>query len=269
MSVSLHKSLERLQAFNDTSYPILSIYFNLPTKQVKAETIVNRLQTLINKSLTLKQRKEMQNNIRYIVGLIQKNYSNAAGETLGIFSGGDALFEVLHLPYQMKSSVHYAHRAYLDPISKAQEYSRRFLVILNDREKAIFYTIRSGKLEDRAEVFDNRVPKDVSGTGSMGLRTQRTDKIQRHVYEQLQKHFDYLAKCATDFIEDKPITGVILGGHKREMSQFEKHLPKSLQRKVIGNFVSELHTNVDEILKKSTQVITKVNKELHPQLLAA
>jgi peptide subunit release factor 1 (eRF1) len=266
MSMALNKTIERLKTYTNSSDPILSIYFHLPVpKRYTNTTIVNKLQSCINANMSFKQREAMKNNIRYIVGFMQ-DYQQARGEeTLAFFSGGDNLFEVLHLPYKIPNTVKCAHEPYLEPLYQAQEDTRRYLVILSDKQKAILYTIFAGSLEAQEEVFDDSVPHDAQGRWANAPRAQRNDKLQRHIHEHLQKHFAYIASRAVSFIKNKPIAGVILGGHKTEMSQFKEHLPKNLKEKVVGNFVSELNTNFNEILGKSKEVVASANHQYnHP-----
>lgn len=266
MSQDINKTLDRLKTFNNSSSPILSVYFHLPVpKLYTQETIINKLQTHINANLTIEQRVEMQQNIQFIAGFMEK-YQQARGEETLAFFSGDSLFEVMHLPYKIESAVTYAHKPHLEPLLQAQESSRRYLVILSDRKNAIFYTYAGGAIEDRDSLFDDSVPQDVAHIGADGLRTQRDDKTQRHVHEHLQKHFSYIGERAEAFIKNKSIVGVILGGHKNEMSQFKEHLPKTLKEKVVGEFVSELHGNFNEILKRSSKVIEQVNKQFNHQL---
>jgi peptide chain release factor subunit 1 len=263
MSKDLTKQIDRLKTYSESPAPILSIYFQLPVpKKYTTETIVNKLQTHINANLSYEQREEMMQQIQMIVGFME-TYQQARGEnTLAFFSGGNNLFEVMHLPYKMKSSVTVSHSPHLEPLLIEQEDSRRYLVILSDKKNAMFYTIAGGTVEDNDKLFDESVPQDINHIGSQGLRTQRDDKTQRHVHEHMLKHFSYIAKRAEDFIKNKKIDGVILGGHKNELNQFKEQLPRNLKEKVIGDFVTELHTNAQDILKKSSKIIDNFTTQI-------
>jgi hypothetical protein len=89
------------------------------------------------------------------------------------------------------------------------------------------------------------------------------------MHAHLQKHFSYIGERAQAFIKNKSIAGVILGGHKNELSQFKEHLPKTLKEKVVGEFVSELHGDFKEIVDRSKIVIEQVNKQFNHQLAPA
>lgn len=99
--------------------------------------------------------------------------------------------------------------------------------------------------------------------GSEGLRTQKENKLEKRIQEHVHKHFNYIAHRAQDFISDRKIAGVILGGHKTEIGLFREHLPKQLREKVMGDFVSEFHTNFDDILQRSKKVIETVALQNH------
>jgi len=265
MSVEETKTLQRLIAYNGSPSPILTIYFRLFSSKIKQDDSLNqRLEKIIMQELTSQQREEMKSNIEYILGFLENYQPSNYEKTLAIFSGGSNLFEVLHLPYEIEPMIKFSHDPYLDPLLQAQEDSRRFLIILNDREKALFYTIYSGTLEDQEAVTSGEhVPQDVKGRWPESPHAQRDDKVQRHIHDYLSRHYDFIAGKAAQFINRKPITGVVLGGHKDQMSQFEKHLPKHLRDKVVGKFVSELHVNFNKIMARSKAIIDSSNQELN------
>ena len=266
MSFDLSQRIKRLQNYKGSPSPILSIYFKLPVpKRVTNVTIVNKLQTYINANLSYEQREELRNNIELIIGFME-NYQQARGErTLAFFSGGDNFFEVLHLPYEIDTVVKYSHDPYIEPLLKSQSDHRRYLVILNERKRAILYTVLSGTLEDQKTITNDTVPQDVRGNWPDSPRADRHDKVQRHIREHVHHQFLYIAQKAAEFISKKPIAGVILGGHRTEMSQLQKLLPKQLKEKVVGTFVSDLKTDFNEILAKSKDVIARVDKKFNKQ----
>ena len=118
-----------------------------------------------------------------------------------------------------------------------------------------------GALEDHKTLYNTSVPKDAKGRAPEVPYAQREDKIQRHVQDHLHRHYKYISQSAQEFVKNRDITGVILGGHKNELSQFEKHLPKTLQTKVLGRFVSELKGDFNDIVKKSKKIIADTNSK--------
>lgn len=267
MSFDIEKTIQRLQSYNGSPAPILSIYFQLPIpKRVTNETIVNKLQTFINADLPIQLRDRMQNNIEYIAGFMEAYQQRRGERTIAFFSGGNNLFEVLHLPYKVENIVMVSHDPFLLPLLKEMEQDRRYLVILPDREKAIFYTMHSGIVEDKEFINHDTVPQDVKGRWPEAQYAERQNKVQRHVQDHLHQHFKYIAEKAAAFIKSRPVSGVVLGGHRTELSQFEKYLPKPLKEKVVGTFISELKVNFNEIVAKSKDVIEEADKKINIQV---
>lgn len=259
MSVDKNKTLQRLQTYNESPSPILSFYLQVPIS-------THQIRHLIQQSLSNPQKEAMKKNLEYIEGFVAGHNPSRTEKTIAIFSGGDNLFEVIHLPYVIQNALFYSHSPYVQPLFEAQEDTRRYFVILSDRKKAIFYTLYSGFVEDRQVITDNSVPQNVKGRWPEVPYAQREDKMQRHIQDHLHRHFIRIADYAEKFIKHKPISGVILGGHKTEMSQFEKYLPKPLKEKIVGKFVSELKINFNEIVSKSKTIIDQVDKQFNQQL---
>lgn len=257
MSADKKSTIQKLQAYNDSSVPILSVYLQLSLPPEKTNGHFSaHVRSILESSLTSFQKQDMRNNILLIESFIKKYHPDGTDKTLAFFTGGKALFEVLHLPYSIENAVHVQHSPYLQPIQKAEEGTRRFLVILTDRARAIYFTLYMDSLEDQKTLYDTSVPKDAKGRAPEVPFAQREDKIQRHVQDHLHRHYKYISQSIQEFVKNREISGVILGGHKNEMSQFEKHLPKTLQSKLLGRFVSELKGDFNEIVKKSKKVIS-------------
>lgn len=56
------------------------------------------------------------------------------------------------------------------------------------------YTIRDGNLENQAVVRDENVPQKVKGRWPEAPRSERVKKVQRHIQNHLNHHFQYLAR---------------------------------------------------------------------------
>ena len=121
---------------------------------------------------------------------------------------------------------------------------KRYLVILADREKMRFFTIHLGKIEETKEIIDDQVPQRVKAhTINLG----RTDKIMRHIEYHLNEHLKLVAKEAKNFVKGKKIDLVVIGGHKEMLHKIRKHLLYPLNKKVLGEFVTELNIPLSKI----------------------
>jgi|SRR5581483_640278 len=248
--------LKRLQAYNNSPSPILSLY--IPTQENK--NLLKSLKRILNSSLTSKDKLLLRKNITYISGFI-RNYKTFENEkTLAIFSGGDSLFEVIHLQNKLASIAVVSHSPYLKPI--LQDSNKRFLIIFVDRKRALLFTMYNFILEEMHSLVDDSVPQNVKGASAEATHGLRDDKIQRHILDHLHRHFQKISSEIQKFYATKQISAVIIGGHKNEFSQFVKCLPKSLRDKVIGQFTSELNLNFNQLQLKAVEEIKKANANL-------
>lgn len=200
------------------------------------------------------QYREHHQDIEYVDAFLQLNEHILRSRGIAIFTGGNKLWEVVTTPFPLPTFLNVNHSPYLYPIQKELHIFDRFLVILADREKAKFFTLYSGELEDQIEFKDKDVPQKVNGR-NLGSRTGKTD---RHIQEHLNQHFKIIAEKVNEFSYHKPINGVVVGGHKELIHRFEEHLPKHLRDKIIGEFTAEPDMNMNELLNRSKEILGKV-----------
>jgi hypothetical protein len=264
MSTDIQNKVQRLEAYNESPAPILSLYFKPVNWREDKELLINQLQTVIDKHLSYQEREQAKNNIAYIEGFLMKYTPDPREQTLAIFSGGDSLFEIIHVLKDLPNQAKLLHDPFLEPILQEQTTNQRYLVIAVDRKRAFFFILRDSVIENQDAIIDDTVPQNVKGRWPEAQYAQREDKIQRHIIDHLHRHFMTIADEVKRFVGAKKIAGVILGGHKNEFSQFKKCLPKALQEKIVGEFVSELNVDLPELQEKAKRIIKKTdNQYLH------
>ncbi len=257
--ISQKKSLQRLLSYNDSPSPILSVYLSLPAhgKAFDTEVLKDNFRQLIGETVTGEGLERVFQNISYIDGFLDTYRPRTQDKSLAVFSGGETLFEEIRLAIDIQDCLVIDHSPYIKPLIQMNG-EERYLVILADRKRAQLITLNSGMLEQRKEIEDeDAVPPDIQGRWVNSPRGQRNDRIQRHIQQHERRYYDDLAQKIQSFIGNKSLKGIILAGHKGEMHRLTSFLPESMQQKVIGNFTSEMKTNVNEILNKSREVINR------------
>lgn len=135
--------------------------------------------------------------------------------------------------------------------------SKKYMVLLVDRQRVKIFSIINGAVEDMREFEDDQVPKKVKhGDDTWDAQ----DKIFRHIEDHLHKHLVKAAGHAFDFAKENHVWAIIIGGHKPLFSKIEKHLAYPLSNKVKGTFVTELKSPFNEILKRAKSTVDKIEK---------
>lgn len=252
MSLSLDKTIQRLQSYSNSTFPILSVYLKVPTKQeVSKLTFLNQFQTLIKTNLTSADQSLLENDIQEMEGFLSNIEDHPSFNGLILFSGGNQLWEEIKTDLTFEPLCQINHSPYLDPLYKALNDFRRYLVILADRERGRYFTIFLNHFEDPGEMIKDKgeVPQKIKPEG------RRQNKVDRHIQEHLDNHIEHVCSSALNYAKLKNIDGVIVGGHKELVHKIEDFLPSQLKHKIIGEFVSNVDAPLGDLTEKSKQVI--------------
>lgn len=254
MSLNINQTINKLKSYADSPVPILSVYLDIPkNKSGDISQLVNNFDELISLSLTEEQLKEFSKNIEYMRGYVKEYASNHIG--LVMFSGGDTLWEVIPVEEHITNSVAISHSPNLVPLLDILHKQQRYLVILVDQEKALFFTLIDNELEEKGSLQDVSVHKKVKG----GYGGEFSDKVTHRFQEELKKHMELIAQNIDTFVDNKPIIGVIIGGHKTTMHYLKHYLPQRLNQKILGYFISELNIPFETILSQSKQFLSDIH----------
>lgn len=253
MSLGIQDTVHRLKSYNDSAFPILSVYFH-PVKNGKS--VQDQVRSFLDHNLSYEQKEEVAQNIVYVQGLMENYQPKYQNESLALFSGDNIVFEIIHLPYSVENSVTVDHSPHIQPLLLEESTYLRYLVVVVDRAKAKFFTLKQGVIENQDEVIDESVPQNVHPDTRETTRLTREDKINRHIQDHIHRHFQLISQKVADFVGNTPINGVVVGGHKNLIHKFERHLPKLLQDRIVGEFVAVLNGNINEIVEKSKEIIS-------------
>lgn len=126
---------------------------------------------------------------------------------------------------------------------------KRYLVILADRVKGRFFTTFLGDFEEEEEVKDKVTLGKIKAVGG------RNNQADRYLRDHLRKHLKLIGLKALEFVRQKKIDGVIIGGHQELIHKIKDSLPTKLKQKVMGEFVADLNLSLSELTQKSQQAI--------------
>lgn len=259
--LQLANEIQKLEAYNNSSFPILSVYLTIS----KDKELRQNFKELIAKNLTYEQQEIFERDILYMDGFLQKYRHSGNDQGIAMFAGDDQIVEFVHTYLPLPNLVKIDHSPFLEPILKELSIYRRYLVIVAGRRTAKFFTIYLDTLESQKTIKDDSVPQDIKGRSREAKRAERTDKIQRHIHERLNQHLNLISKKAEKFINNKPLVGVVVGGHKEIIHELKSHLPKHLQEKIVGKFIADSELPVNELTTKSKKIIKEANEHLNHQ----
>lgn len=128
-----------------------------------------------------------------------------------------------------------------------------YLFVIADSKKASLFLFNKGELADSREFIHTGVKKMVKSDS--GELYGRNNKLARHIDKQLHEHLKLVMLQVEDFIKGKHLNGVFIGGHKPFHHRIESELPKVLQDKVRGSFITELNISQEELTEHCIHVL--------------
>lgn len=258
MLLSIQDTIQKLQNYQQSPAPILSVYLTVSNKK---QTVVKRFQSLLKQSLPEYQEATLRQNIEYIRAYLEQFSSYDKYRGIALFSGGDNLWEVVTTDFKLPDRITLSHSPDLGPLLHELDTYKRYLVILADRERTRLYTLYLGAIEDKADFRKDDVHQKVKAQGTPELEK----RFDRHIRDELQKHFDFVADKVKAFVEQKPLAGVVVGGHHTTLHDLENHLPKPIRQKIIGTFTADTDLDDNTLIAKSKEIIEKEHYVPEPE----
>lgn len=121
-----------------------------------------------------------------------------------------------------------------------------YLFLIADRKKAFLFLFSKGDVEKAQDIMDPSVNKKVKSNS--GELYGRTSKQEHKIDNQIEGHLKLIMQKAQEFIQGKHINGVFIGGHQEFFHEIKNELPKDLQQKLRGEFVTELNIPDEELV---------------------
>jgi hypothetical protein len=252
--------IKQLQKLMNLPYPVLSVYLGTAEKKTfHANVVVSQFHSLIHQSLTKDEQKKFKKDIDRIISFLKEQYDSRGKRSIVFFSAGEKLFEVLEFEFYLPPLCVILHTPYLKPILEALDTYTKYLVLLVDHKKARLFTVHLGEIEEHKDVFNGNVPQKVRANEEHYYG--RSNKIFRHIEDHLHRHLQFIAEVINDFVKDKNIHFIILGGHREIFKKIKYYLPSHLQKLVLGQFDTELNVPLNTVFLKSKKIAEQIEQE--------
>lgn len=258
MDNQIIRKMKNLKGYSNSKFPILSVYLGYPEKQTPSGTkLITQFHSLIHQNLDKEGQKKIRQDIDRIVEYLKQTYDSRGKRSVAFFSAQNKLWETIDFEFFLPPKINISNTPNTQPISQAISKYRKYLVLLMDREKARIFTVHLGKIEEHTDIFDGIVPQRVK---AKKVDWARDDKIFRHIEDHLHRHLQLLAQKTAEFFKNKNVHFIVIGGHPELLEKIKKYLPYPLNKKVSGEFVTELNIPLNEVFLRSKKIAQNVDR---------
>jgi hypothetical protein len=234
-------NMSRLECLTKGKFdsPVISLYINLSPERLLRQkdvflTVFNSLKHTAfqeNKafieSLSHQQQMQVEDDFTVIQHYLQSNFDATDTKSIALFKSGAELQWMFNLPIPGDDYLAIDPDPYTLPLIVHLDEQRTALAVHVEVDHASFYAYRSGSLR-QLDAIKSQVP-------DLSLDISRPNKVQRHNYEHLNRHFKSVCDKLSRLARRHDLSDLVLIGDERVINNFQKDcLTPDVQQRVIA-----------------------------------
>jgi len=229
--------LEAILNYKTTGKLVVSVYLMVDGSRVIKKDYQTKLNSMVvatrekieaDTNLDRSQKKEVSETLEKVKAYINDKFRADSTSTIVIFSSGDGLWEEFRIPIIMRSKIIVDPKPYTQNIRSLINNSKRYGVLLLNREKAQIYSIYLGEVNQYLAAFISDVPSKVNFRSQAAFREK---KILGRLEEKLNHFFKQVNDKAMELFKEKKFDYLILAGRREIIPKFTNYLHSYLQSK--------------------------------------
>lgn len=265
MSLLQHQTIKELmERRGQEGSPVLSIYLNLHPADASNKRGGHRLvlDKILKDAETRIEEEDKYRHFRedadWACQKVERHLPK--GKSLVIFCDvSDSFFLHEDLPIAIASQAWFEDSSYVRPLLQARDEHERYGVVLTDRERARFFVIAVGDIEEVSNIFQPSPIKHRSTAGSDHMRSQMT--LQRRAATWSNWFLKNAAETLHDIVREHDIDRVLLAGPEEITAELHRLLPKSVASRVMDRMRISANAKPREVLELCYPVIQQIEKE--------
>jgi len=255
--------LEAILNYETTGKLVVSVYLMVDGSRVIKKDYQTKLNSMVvatrekieaDTNLDRSQKKEVSETLEKVKAYINDKFRADSTSTIVIFSSGGGLWEEFRMPIIMRSKIIVDPKPYTQNIRSLINNSKRYGVLLLNREKAQIYSIYLGEVNQYLAAFISDVPSKVNFRSQAAFREK---KILGRLEEKLNHFFKQVNDKAMELFKEKKFDYLILAGRREIIPKFTNYLHSYLQSNRIGSIDAEPDSNISLIEEKAKEVIDR------------
>ncbi|NLI81105.1 MAG: hypothetical protein GX443_05375 [Deltaproteobacteria bacterium] len=265
MSVLQPQVIQQLadRPFRDDS-PVLSVYLNLDPGDFLHRrggykvTLDGMLRDIESHLSDEDKRRHFREDADWIVQKVE--FHIPKGKSLLLFCDvSESFFLVEDLPIHLASQACYEPAPFIRPILEARAEYERYGIVVLDRERARFFVITMGTIEEVSDVFQTPPFKVRSTSGRDQLRSSQT-VAQRRAAVWSGWFLKDVSDLLQELIQKYDIDQVLLAGPEDVTAELQRVLPKAIAARVVERVRMALGAKPNEVLDLVLPIIERMEK---------
>ena len=247
--------LDRLAAFEPTTFPVLSLYLNTqPDQHGRAE-----FESFVRKEVGTRARtyplrsadrqsftRDAEKITKY---LSEELLPSANGLALFACSGADEFFEAVQLDAPIDEHRLYVyHQPHVYPLARLTDQYRRYAALIVDTNSARLFVFGLGEKLGSARLKNVKVSRTSVGGWSQA-------RYQRHVKNYHLRHAKEVVEVLERVVSADNIQQIILAGDEVIIPTLREQMPHHLKERVVDTLRLDIATPEHEVLAATLEAL--------------
>lgn len=242
--------LNDLMSLRSETTPVVSLYLNTALNTHSRPEVRLRLRRLLEQA----EAQAAPADLNLIEDFFEMEYDWQSRSVVGFVCQELGLRTFIPFSVPLSDGVYVEPRPHLHPLIELLNHYPPYGVVHVTRDEARFYVIQMGTITN-TEYFDG---EDTKRHRQGGWAAQR---LQRHEDTLADHNLREAAHLADIFFDINHCWRLILAGADETVAQFQEHLSKVLQNKVIGTIPLDMTASEAEVIEKSRSVLRQSKQE--------
>jgi peptide chain release factor subunit 1 len=259
------KQILELLHFETGSHLVISFFMGVGVYKARKKALEIEAKDIIREAINKAdppdtEMEKVREDARKVLNFIKMDFKGRA-RGLAIFSCQEAgLWQVYRLPVEVPEICVVNHVPHVSPMLKLVDESRKYCVVVADKEKARLFTMYLGKITEGVDLFDV-----VPGWHKQGGWAQA--RFQRHIDDHVNRHLKNVANAIFQYHKAEGFGHLIIGGPPEVRTRLTRILHSYLQKLVAGSIAVDVMANPDEIMKIAKAIETETEEREQAEIV--
>ena len=251
--------------------PVLSVYLNLdpssPTNlrggyKLALEEMLKQIETQLTDD---NKRRHFQEDTSWARKQAERRMLK--GGSLVLFCDvSEGFYFQEDLSVRLANQIWFGDTPYTRPLMGVLNEYERYGVVLVDKEKARFFVVSAGSIQELDEAFQSPPVRHRRTAGLDHMRSQMV--LQRRAATWSGWFLKEVSEILHDIIQNQEIDRIILGGQEDITAELYRLLPKAAAARVMDSIRIAITAKASEVLQISTPVLEKIEHQRERELVS-
>jgi peptide subunit release factor 1 (eRF1) len=251
--------------------PVLSVYLNLdpssPTNlrggyKLALEEMLKQIETQLTDD---NKRRHFQEDTSWARKQAERRMLK--GGSLVLFCDvSEGFYFQEDLSVRLANQIWFGDTPYTRPLMGVINEYERYGVVLVDKEKARFFVVSAGSIQELDEAFQSPPVRHRRTAGLDHMRSQMV--LQRRAATWSGWFLKEVSEILHDIIQHQEIDRIILGGQEDITAELYRLLPKAAAARVMDSVRIAITAKASEVLQISTPVLEKIEHQRERELVS-